>query len=87
MPSKSGCGSSLTVVFFAYQASYNAASYLDKVNGHVGDGVPRLGRVHELGVLDLVLDVHVLVERELAREAHVHDDPRRPHVQGPKCDT
>ena len=57
--------------------------YLDAVNGHLANACPRLGRVHELSVLDLVLDVNILVERELARQRHVDDHAQGPHVQGP----
>ena len=42
-----------------------------------------MGRVHEGRVLDLLVDVLVLVEGERAREAHVDDHARRPHVQAP----
>ncbi len=59
------------------------AANLDAVNGLLGDVRPRPGRVHELRVLDLVLDVHILVERELAGQGDVDDDAQGPHVQGP----
>ena len=39
--------------------------------------------IHEMSILDLVFDGHVLVERELAGQRDVDDDPGRPHVQGP----
>ena len=48
-----------------------------------GDLLPRMGRVHEGGVLDLLIDVLILVEGERAREAHIDDHTRRPHVQAP----
>ena len=46
-----------------------------------GDLLPGVGRVHEGGVVDLVVDVLVLVEGEGAAQADVHDDAHRPHVQ------
>lgn len=46
-----------------------------------GDLPPGRGRVHEGGVLDLLVDVLVLVEGERARQRHVDDDAHRPHVQ------
>lgn len=45
------------------------------------DLLPGIGRVHEGGVLDLIVDVLVLVEREGAAQADVHDDAHGPHVQ------
>ena len=56
-------------------------SNLDEFYRGRADSRPGEHGVHELGVLDLVLYVHVLVERELAREAHVDDHSRGPHVQ------
>ena len=55
--------------------------YLDAVDGFRADGLPRVVRIHEVSIFDLVLDSHVLVERELAGERHVDDHPGRPHVQ------
>ena len=55
----------------------------DEVDGLAADLLPGVGRVHEGGVLDLLIDVLVLVEGESAREAHVDDHARRPHVQAP----
>ena len=55
----------------------------DEVDGLAGDLLPGMGRVHEGGVLDLLVDVLVLVEGERARETHVDDHARRPHVQAP----
>ena len=45
------------------------------------DLLPRIRRVHEGGVLDLIVDVLVLVERERAAQAHVHDHADAPHVE------
>lgn len=45
------------------------------------DGGPSLPRVHEGGVGDLLSDVLILIERERAAQAHVHDDAHGPHVQ------
>ncbi len=53
----------------------------DEVNGLRADLLPRVWRVHEAGVLDLLIDVLVLVEGEGAGEADVDDDAGGPHVQ------
>lgn len=45
------------------------------------DLLPGVGRVHEGGVLDLVVDVLVLVEGKRPAQADVDDDADRPHVQ------
>lgn len=45
------------------------------------DLLPGVGRVHEGGVLDLVVDVLVLVEGKRPAQADVDDDAHRPHVQ------
>ena len=55
----------------------------DEVDGLAGDLLPRMGRVHEGRVLDLLVDVLILVEGERARETHVDDHARRPHIQAP----
>lgn len=47
-----------------------------------GDLLPGVGRVHEGGVVDLVVDVFIFVKGEGSAEADVHDDAHRPHVQG-----
>ena len=39
--------------------------------------------LHEGSVLDLLVDILVLIERECSRERDVDDDPSAPHVQGP----
>jgi hypothetical protein len=62
-------------------ATFHLQQISDDVDGFAGDLFPRLGRVHEAGVLDLLVDVFVLVERERAGQAHVDDHARRPHVQ------
>ena len=46
-----------------------------------GDLLPGVRRVHEGGVLDLLVDVFIFVEGERARQADVDDHPRGPHVQ------
>ncbi len=35
-----------------------------------------------MSILNLVFDSDIFVERKLARQGHVDDDPRGPHVQG-----
>ena len=49
----------------------------------MADVFPRVRREHEGGVLDLIVDVLVVVERERAAQADVDDDSHRPHIQGP----
>ena len=39
---------------------------VNEVDGLAGDLLPGVGRVHEVRVLDLLMDVLVLVERERA---------------------
>lgn len=46
-----------------------------------GDLFPGVGRVHEGCVVDLVVDVFILVKRERATQADIHNDTDRPHVQ------
>lgn len=46
-----------------------------------GNLLPRVRWVHEGRVLDLVVDVLVLVERERPAQADVDDDADAPHVQ------
>ena len=41
-------------------------------------------RLHEGGVLDLLVDILVLIERESAREGDVDDHTGAPHVQRPE---
>ena len=53
------------------------------VHGGLRDGLPGPCGVHELRVLDLVLNVNVLVEWELPGERHIDDHTRAPHVQRP----
>ena len=56
--------------------------YLDAIDRLLTNSLPWFGWVHELGILDLVLNVDIFVEGELTREGDIDDDPRRPHVQG-----
>lgn len=44
--------------------------------------LPRIGRVHKSGILDLVVDVLVLIKRESAAQAYVDNHSHAPHVQG-----
>lgn len=46
-----------------------------------GDLFPGVWRVHEGSVVDLVVDILVLIERECPTQADVHNDTDRPHVQ------
>lgn len=48
---------------------------LSRIGTSLADFFPGVGRVHELRVLDLVMDVLVLVEGEGSRQAHVDNNP------------
>jgi hypothetical protein len=56
--------------------------YLDALDGLLADAAPRLARVHELRVLDLVLNVDVLVKGKLSAKTDIDDHPSGPHVKG-----
>ena len=56
--------------------------YLDAVDAFATDRLPRVVGVHEVSILDLVFDGHVLVEGELAGKRYVDDHTHGPHVQG-----
>lgn len=47
------------------------------------DLFPRVRRVHEGGVMDLIVDVFIFIEREGSAQTNVHDHTNWPHVQGP----
>merc|ERR1719471_1894464 len=55
----------------------------DQLDCLCGDLLPRVRWVHEGGVLDLLVDILVLIERESAREGDVDDHASAPHVQRP----
>lgn len=46
-----------------------------------GDLFPRVGRIHEGCIVDLVVDVFVLIKRKCPTQADIHNDTDRPHVQ------
>ena len=50
---------------------FNLQKVSDEVRSFWGNFLPRVRRVHEGGVLDLLADVLVLVERESARKTHL----------------
>ena len=66
-----------------YDQAPNLEEVGDELYGLGADLLPGIGRVHEGGVLDLLVDVLILVEWEGAGERDVNDDTRAPHVQGP----
>ena len=70
-------------IFLFFFVVSSSLWYLDAVDGFWADGFPGFVWIHEMSILDLVFDGHVLVKRELAGKRDVDDDPRRPHVQGP----
>lgn len=45
------------------------------------DLFPRVRRVHEGGIVDLIINVLILVERERSTQANIHDHTNRPHVK------
>lgn len=55
---------------------------VDEIDGRRRNLLPWVGRVHERGVLDLIVDVLVFVEGKRSAETNVDDDPARPHVEG-----
>lgn len=42
--------------------------------------LPGIGWIHEGCVLDLIVDIFIFIKREGATQAHIDDDPNRPHV-------
>ena len=46
-----------------------------------GNLLPRIGRIHEGGVLNLIVYVLVFVEGERTTQTDVNDDADAPHVQ------
>ena len=42
--------------------------------------LPRIGRIHEVRIHDLFVDVEILFEGKRATQAHVHNNAHAPHV-------